>query len=120
MFQGNTGEAARLVNIVRKRAAYREELTTSELQTREAAMEVSGGDMNIDFILDERAREMCGESWRWLDLVRTGKLLERVKLHNPRGAANIKDFHLLRPLPQEQIDLLTDPAQKQTYQNDGY
>ena len=120
MFQGDDAEAARLVNFVRRRAAYREDLTASQLQTREATMEVSAGDMDIDFILDERAREMCGESWRWIDLVRTGKLLERVRLYNPRGKDNIKDIHVLRPLPQEQIDLLTDPAQKEKYQNPGY
>ena len=57
-----------------------------------------------DFILDERSRELCGEMMRWTDLVRTGKLLERVKLHNTDGKNNIKPFQVLRPIPQAQID----------------
>ena len=32
---------------------------------------------DIDVILDERARELCGEQQRWFDLKRTGKLIER-------------------------------------------
>lgn len=120
MYLGNTSRAAELVNVVRERAAYREGLDASELASRKTAMQVSGGDMNIDFILDERAREMCGESWRWYDLVRTGKLLERARAHNPRAKDNIREHHVLRPIPQSQIDLLSDPAQKANYQNPEY
>ena len=63
---------------------------------------------------------MCGEGWRWFDLARTGKLVERVRLHNPAGSPNIKDFHVLRPIPQTQLDLMSDEAQRATYQNEGY
>ena len=59
--------------------------------------------MNIDFILDERARELTGETTRWFDLKRTGKLVERVKLYNPGGAPNIKPEHNLRPIPNAEI-----------------
>ncbi|MBN1180974.1 MAG: RagB/SusD family nutrient uptake outer membrane protein [Bacteroidales bacterium] len=59
----------------------------------------SGVDIDIDFILDERARELAGEQLRWFDLKRTGKLVERVTLHNPDAAPNIKEFHNLRPVP---------------------
>lgn len=120
MYMGNTGEAADLINMVRRRAAYREGLSPSDLNTRQLAMEISSSNVNIDFILDERAREMCGESWRWYDLVRTGKLVERVKLYNPRGKSNIQNFHMLRPIPQSQIDLMSDQAEKEVYQNPGY
>jgi hypothetical protein len=41
---------------------------------------------------------------RWVDLVRTGKLVERVRLHNPEASGNIQDHHVVRPIPQEQID----------------
>ncbi|MFD2069157.1 RagB/SusD family nutrient uptake outer membrane protein [Pontibacter silvestris] len=41
---------------------------------------------------------------RWFDLVRTGKLVERVREHNPYGAPNIQEHHVLRPIPQDQID----------------
>ena len=69
----------------------------------------------MDAVLDERARELGGEEGRWMDLVRTGKLIDRVKLYNP-NAANIKPFHALRPIPQSQRDLSTVPFP----QNDGY
>ena len=58
----------------------------------------------MDFIMDERARELLGEMFRWFDLKRWGKLVERVRLYNPDGAPNIKNYHVLRPIPQNQID----------------
>jgi hypothetical protein len=54
--------------------------------------------------MEERARELMGEQTRWLDLKRWGNLVDRVKRFNPQGAPNIKDFHVLRPIPQNQID----------------
>ncbi len=62
------------------------------------------------------ARELAGESMRWFDLVRTHKLVERVKRYNPDGGSNIKPFHALRPIPQTQIDRTTTPFP----QNPGY
>lgn len=63
--------------------------------------------ISIDMILDERARELMGENMRWYDLKRTGKLIERAKAMNPwtmlRG--ELDDHHLLRPIPQGEIDL---------------
>jgi hypothetical protein len=44
---------------------------------------------------------------RWWDLVRTSKLLERVRLHNKEAAPNIQNKHILRPIPQAQIDATT-------------
>ncbi len=62
--------------------------------------------VTLDFILDERARELIGEVNRWMDLKRTGKLIERTLLHNPHAAMNnaLKAKHLLRPIPQYEID----------------
>jgi hypothetical protein len=56
---------------------------------------------------------------RWLDLKRWGVLLERVKKHNPQAAPNIKDFHVLRPIPQIQIDRAEGTASSFP-QNPGY
>jgi hypothetical protein len=62
--------------------------------------------IDIDMILDERAREFMGEYSRWFDLKRTGKLVERVRKYNPwvKGQS-ISEKHNLRPIPQSEIDL---------------
>lgn len=67
---------------------------------------VNPEDVDVDFILDERARELTGEVNRWMDLKRTGKLIERTLAHNPHAALNnaLKEKHLLRPIPQSEID----------------
>ena len=48
-------------------------------------------DATIDFLLDERIRELVGEELRRFTLVRTGKLVERVKKYNPHS--NTMDEH---------------------------
>jgi starch-binding outer membrane protein, SusD/RagB family len=96
---GNTGDAVKYINTVRERAAYPTGNAT--------AMDITASDLSLDFILDERARELCGENVRWWDLVRTSKLLSRVRMHNKEAAANIVDKHVLRPIPQAQIDATT-------------
>lgn len=106
-YLGNVGQARDYINVVRRRAAA---------TGRTSQMEITSGQVNIDFILDERARELCGEMMRWYDLKRTGKLLDRVRAYNPprvnlsngtygsNAAANIRDFHVLRPIPQTEVD----------------
>lgn len=72
--------------------------------------------VDIDIVLEERAKELAQEGKRWFDLVRTGKLVERVQMHNPGGAMNIQEFHTLRPIPLDQIDRTsTDFAQNPGY-----
>ena len=97
---GNTADAVKYINAVRERAAYP---NTANI----ASMDITPADLSIDFILDERSRELCCELVRWWDLVRTSKLLERVRLHNPEAAPNIQQKHILRPIPQAQIDAVT-------------
>ncbi len=82
------------------------------------AMEIKPEQLTLDFILDERARELGGEQQRWFDLKRTGKLLERVKAYNPDAKVNIKEHHLLRPIPQTQLDAIIN--KEEFGQNAGY
>ena len=93
--QGDVTGASEDINVVRTRAA---------VPGQEAAMQITAGVVDLDFLLDERARELIGEHARWWDLTRTGKLVERVRLHNPQAAGNIQDYHNLRPIGQDQID----------------
>ena len=75
--------------------------------------------MTIDFLLDERSREMFAEDSRWWDLSRTNKLVERVKLYNTEQvAAGVQPYNMLRPIPQSQIDLVTEGPKYP--QNPGY
>lgn len=93
--QAKTAEAVAAINAVRRRAAF---------SGKETAMEITVAQMDMEMIMQERARELAGEQMRWMDLKRWGNLVERVKLYNPDGAANVKDIHNLRPIPQTQID----------------
>ncbi|MDO6737183.1 RagB/SusD family nutrient uptake outer membrane protein [Wenyingzhuangia sp. 2_MG-2023] len=97
LMQDKKTEALVFLNTVRNRAA----------KAGMSLADIVAGDLDIDVILDERAMELGGEELRWMDLARTGKLVERVQKYNPNGAANIQDFHQLRPIPQTQIDLST-------------
>ncbi len=94
LMDGRANEAVGYINAVRRRAAH---------PGMESQMEITTADLTIDFILDERARELYGEQKRWFDLKRTGKLLERVRAYNPEAAPNIQEHHVLRPIPANQI-----------------
>jgi hypothetical protein len=115
---GQIATAKDLINVVRRRAAFRPSNTADQNAAAATAMEIKEADVTIDFILDERTREFYGEWQRWLDLVRTRSLVRRVKDWNPEAGANIKDFHMLRPIPQSQIDRVVEGPKFP--QNPGY
>lgn len=86
---GNSTGAAETINVIRRRAH---------------ASEISAADINIDFILDERSRELITEEHRRYTLLRTGKWLERVRKYNKRGGQTISDKDTLFAIPQVVID----------------
>lgn len=106
--RGNRNAAANLMNTLRE---------TRAIDGMEDELLVSPSSMDLDFILDERARELATENYRFFDLKRTGKLVERVKAHNPDAAPYIQDFHALRFIPQVQLDAMFN---SEGYQNPGY
>jgi len=108
MMQGNMSEALSFINELRR---------ARSVEGREDDMMVTADVLDIDFILDERARELATEFQRFFDLKRTGKLVERVRAYNHDAAPNIQEYHALRFIPQSQIDAMLDGA---NYQNPGY
>ncbi len=86
-------------------------------------------DRALNFILNERTRELAGEWMRWETLSRTGTLALRYKAFHPEAAlGNFQEGkHELRPIPQTFIDgLLNEDGtnlsdeQKAAWQNPGY
>lgn len=105
---GDNLNAAAMINAVRQRAAYKANDLPGN-PARVIAMTITPAQVTLDFILDERTREFYGEWQRWWDLVRTKSLLTRVAAWNPvEAGTNIKPFHILRPIPQDQIDRVTE------------
>lgn len=95
-------EAVDVINIIRLRAQARP-ITLNEL--------------DLDFILDERSRELVMEEERRYTLLRNGKWLERTRLHNKNGGQFITERDALFPIPQVVIDAnLT----RKMEQNNGY
>ena len=103
--KGDNANAAKSINFVRDRVK---------------ATPVVAADINLDLILDERARELYMEENRLNTLMRMGKLVEYLKKYNPRVVQEkyeLKD-HLNRfPIPNSEIE-----ANKEVVldQNPGY
>ena len=103
---GDTQKAAADINVVRDRAK---------------ATPVTASDVNIDLILDERARELFAEEFRLSTLTRMGKLVEY--LHKYNEAVKQFNFQLptyknLLPIPHNAIEANkhADLGQNQGYE----
>lgn len=92
LLKGDLQKAADDINAVRNRAK---------------ATPVTAGDVTIDLILDERARELYQEEFRVSTLMRMGKLTEYLMKYN--GAVKAKGYtlpaHLNKlPIPRSEIE----------------
>ena len=86
---GQTGNAATDINAVRSRSG---------------ATAIAAGNVNIDFILDERIRELGVEEKRMFTLMRLNKWYDRVVKCNPFYASAALPKYNLWPIPQAEIE----------------
>lgn len=101
MLKGDLASAATDINVVRNRAS---------------ATPVTAGDVNIDLILDERARELYGEEFRLNTLLRTGKLVEYLNKYNWYFKDNNIVFNpawKYFPIPRREIEANTEAVLEQ-------
>ncbi|MDR1865462.1 MAG: RagB/SusD family nutrient uptake outer membrane protein [Bacteroidales bacterium] len=82
----------------------------NRIRTRSNATPIAEAQVTLDFILDERARELLTEECRRETLYRTGTLVERTRKYNHiasgerDGLEGMQDYHVLLPIPQKVID----------------
>ncbi|HEY2376386.1 MAG TPA: RagB/SusD family nutrient uptake outer membrane protein [Gemmatimonadaceae bacterium] len=108
---GDQADAAAMITVLHRRAAS---------PAHKADYDVTPGQMTLDYVMEERERELAGEFTRWYDITRPGVnyFLGRVKAYNPHAAPNVAAKHILRPIPQSQIDgVVVGPKYPQ---NPGY
>lgn len=104
IYANGGGNAMGYINTVRTRAGADPLTGTATIQT----------------VLDERGRELCGESLRFYDLKRTGmyKNENYLALTHPDLAKYFKPEYALRPIPTAFLDVIKDGGAY--YQNPGY
>lgn len=121
------GKKPDAVNII-KQEIRNQRIVKAGHTLAEAQADVTESNMTIDWIMEERARELCGEYLRWFDLKRVygpqGKFAEIINGRNPamvegtvKGNAR-QEYHKLWPIPITFLDKLTNP--EEFGQNPGY
>lgn len=107
---GNGGKAAEFLNVVRKRACRTADLWGTAVQPLSTATEQD--------VLDEWARELCGECNRWALLKRHHAFEKQLPLGNSRAAANFDPSkHYLRPIS---YTFLSEILNADEYGTNGY
>ena len=103
--------------------ASRNDLAADDInavRNRAQATPVTAGDVNLDLILDERARELYQEEYRLNTLLRMGKLVEYLQKYNSAVLANgyVLGNHLNKlPIPNREIEANKEAVLEQ---NPGY
>lgn len=91
--------------------------TLNVLRARAGTSAITPAQVTMDFILDERSRELLAEEHRRYTLLRTGTWFTRTKAYNPLAAATMTLRDTIFPIPQSVIDAnLT----REMPQNPGY
>jgi starch-binding outer membrane protein, SusD/RagB family len=104
---GNQQQALAYINELRQRAYG------------DASGNINAGQLNLDFIIDERARELKWEATRRTDLIRFGRFTGSNYVWQWKGGSfngtGVNDTKNIYPLPQ--ADLIANPT---LVQNPGY
>lgn len=112
--KGDLASAAADINVVRERSS---------------AKPITGNEVSLDYLLDERVRELYAEEWRLVTLMRLREVdgvnvfVDRTRrfYDNDQAiggfGAGIQDHNRLYPIPQSEIDLNIDGVLEQ---NPGY
>lgn len=115
---GNPGAAAQIINSeIRTARVVKPGHSLAEAQ-------VNASQMTIDWIMEERARELCGEWLRWFDVKRVyspqGKFASTILGRNPSMIKDdcVKEYNSLWPIPNSYLDKLENA--EEFGQNPGY
>lgn len=100
--KGDKVNAAKDINVVRARVH---------------ATPATPEEIDMEYILDERLRELCWEEPRARTLLRTGTLYDRTVRYNPLSSTTIKPHNNLYPIPYSEIERNT---LEKLEQNQGY
>lgn len=92
-------------------------ITINALRNRAKATPITAANVNMNFILDERSRELVTEEHRRYTLIRTGTWFDRTKLYNKYSGPKIILRDTLLPIPQSVIDANLTSKMRQ---NPGY
>jgi hypothetical protein len=105
--RGGGGSSATAVNLI------------NELRDRAGAPSISASDLDLQFVLDERSRELHWEGLRRTDLVRYGQFTGSSYLWPFKGGASngraVEDFRNIFPLPDNVLLINTNLTQNPGY-----
>lgn len=87
------------------------------IRARSNAIPATTSEVDLDYLLDERMRELSYEENRRNTLARLGLVYERTKGRNPYGGATIQPHNNLYPIPYPEIERNTLEVLEQ---NPGY